>query len=97
MASAGQATAHNPQAVQCFDNVLRLDSANIEGIKAHAPRDGTAHIALLLDAVEGRRGEAIKDPYHGDAADFEAVWDEVTLAAEALVARLLKDGAEARF
>lgn len=80
-----------------YTHILALDAANLAGIMAHAPRDATAHVALFMDAVEGRKGEPIKDPYHGDQSDFEEVWEEVTLAAEALVARLSEHGAAARF
>jgi protein-tyrosine phosphatase len=80
-----------------FTHILALDSANLEGIRARAPRDGTAHVALVMDAVEGRGGQSVKDPYYGDEAGFADVWDEVALAADALIERLLRDGAAARF
>lgn len=71
-----------------FTHIFALDAANLEGIKARAPRNGTAQVALLLDVVEGREGQAVKDPYYGDKSDFEAVWEEVSIAAEALVEKL---------
>lgn len=80
-----------------FTHILALDTANLEGIRSREPRDGTAHVALLLNAVEGRAGQSIKDPYYGDQAGFEAVWDEVARAADALIERLLREGAAARF
>jgi len=30
------------------------------------PAGGGAELSLLLDYVEGRRGEAVADPYYGD-------------------------------
>lgn len=75
-----------------FSHIIALDRANLEGLRARAPREATAKVALLLDAVDGRRGEAVADPYYGDAADFEAAWQEITQAVEALVARFVKDG-----
>lgn len=80
-----------------YSHILALDTANLEGVKARAPRDATAHVALVMDAVEGREGQPVKDPYYGDQSDFDAVWEEVTLAAKALVERLKKDGANAQF
>jgi len=71
-----------------FTHIFALDSANLAGIKAIAPRDGTAKVALLMDLVEGREGTPVKDPYYGDQRDFEAVWDEVTAASEALIEEL---------
>lgn len=75
-----------------FSHIIALDRANLEGLRCRAPRDATAKIALLLDAVEGRRGEAVADPYYGDTASFEAAWQVINHGAEALVARFLKDG-----
>ena len=80
-----------------FTHIFALDKANLAGIRARAPRDGTAKVALLLDAVEGKAGESVADPYYGDDAGFEACWDEITEAVDAVVARLLEEGAEATF
>lgn len=71
-----------------FSHIFALDTANLAGIKAIAPRDALAETALLMDVVEGREGTPVKDPYYGDESDFADVWDEVALAADALVARL---------
>lgn len=71
-----------------FSHILALDTANLAGIKAQAPRDGTARVSLLMDAVKGREGTPVKDPYHGSEDDFKTVWAHVTLAAEAMVGRL---------
>ncbi len=73
-----------------FTHIFALDTANLAGIKAKAPRDGTAKVQLLLDIVPGREGETVIDPYYGDDGGFEATWDDVTAAAEAIV-NLLKD------
>ena len=71
-----------------FTHIFALDAANLDAIKTRAPHDGTAQVALLLDLVEGREGEPVADPYYGDQSDFEAVWQDVTLAAKALAERL---------
>lgn len=76
-----------------FSHIIGLDRANLEGLRSRAPRDATAKVALLLDAVEGRRGEAVADPYYGAAADFEAAWQVINQGVEALVARFLREGA----
>lgn len=78
-----------------FDHIIALDRANLEGIKAHAPRDGTATISLLLDAAESRAGQSVADPYHGSLDDFAIVWMVISDAVEALVARLMIDNAKA--
>jgi protein-tyrosine phosphatase len=69
-----------------FTHILALDHGNLADLRRLAPADATARIGLLLDLVPGRAGEAVADPYFGDEAGFEVTWDEVTAAAEALVA-----------
>ncbi len=73
-----------------FDIILALDRENLRALRGMMPVDGTATVGLLLDKVAGRQGEAVADPYYGDAAGFDATWADVTLAARHL-ARRLKD------
>jgi protein-tyrosine phosphatase len=68
-----------------FDHMLALDPQNLRDLMAIAPGDTSATLALVMDFVPGRAGEGVCDPYYGDAADFEAVWRDVSAAAEALV------------
>lgn len=89
--SARQLTHHD---FYRFDHIVALDRANLEGVRARAPRDGTAQLALLMDAVDGRQGEPVKDPYHGDSAAFEAAWSVINLGVEAWVARLIRESAD---
>jgi protein-tyrosine phosphatase len=77
-----------------FSHIITLDRANLEGVRARAPRDGSAKLAMLLDAVDGRRGEPVADPYHGDAAAFEAAWSVINTGVEAWVTRLIREGAK---
>lgn len=78
-------------------HIFALDRANLQGIRAHAPRDGTAQVALLNDAVEGLAGHGIDDPYYGEEADFRRVWEEINNAVGVLVRRFLEEGRAARF
>ena len=80
-----------------FTHIFALDTANMAGIKARAPRHGTASIALLLDAVEGREGESVPDPYYGDTEEFERCWKTIDEACNALARTLARDGVNARF
>ncbi|ATY33908.1 low molecular weight protein-tyrosine-phosphatase [Sphingomonas psychrotolerans] len=73
-----------------FDYILALDPQNLFDLHAIAPGRCTARIELLMDQVPGCAGQAVRDPYYGDAADFDAVWEQVTRAADALV-RVLKE------
>lgn len=71
-----------------FDHILALDPQNLRDLRAMAPVRSTARIALLMDHVPSCAGQAVHDPYYGCEADFDAVWGQVTRAADALVAML---------
>lgn len=73
---------------RAFDHILALDPQNLRDLRAIAPGDAGARLALLMDHVPGRAGQGVRDPYYGGEADFDAVWRDVTEAAEALVAML---------
>ncbi|MEO1731833.1 MAG: low molecular weight protein-tyrosine-phosphatase [Pseudomonadota bacterium] len=77
-----------PQDFERFTQIIALDKANLAGIMGRAPRDARAKVSLLMDAVPGREGEAVKDPYYGDESDFADAWDDITLAVNALIERM---------
>jgi protein-tyrosine phosphatase len=79
-----------------FTHIIALDRANLEGLREKAPRDGTARLAMLLDAVDGRRGEPVADPYYGDAAAFEAAWSVINTGVAAWADRLLQEAEKLR-
>ncbi|WNO53101.1 low molecular weight protein-tyrosine-phosphatase [Stakelama saccharophila] len=70
-----------------FTHIYALDSDNLDVLERLRPESGTAELALLLDCVPGREGQAVRDPYYGGADGFDATWDDVGAAARALVAR----------
>jgi len=78
-----------------FTHILALDAQNLADLTAlrssSAPPGATAQLSLLLDHVPTRHGQPVADPYWGDAADFMRTWEEVDLAAQALV-RVLGGG-----
>jgi protein-tyrosine phosphatase len=71
-----------------FGHIFALDLENLVALEAMKPEDATASLSLLLDHVEGRRGESVADPYYGEEDGFDITWEEVTLAARSLVRRL---------
>jgi protein-tyrosine phosphatase len=73
-----------------FTHIFALDQSNLHEIERRAPTDTTAEIALLLDVLEGREGEAVPDPYYGGPGGFELVWDEVNAAARAIAMQLVR-------
>ena len=70
-----------------FTHIFALDAENLRNLQSLAPADTTAEIALLLDCVPGREGQAVADPYFGDDDGFVQTWRDVSQAALALVAR----------
>ncbi|WP_338243031.1 low molecular weight protein-tyrosine-phosphatase [Aurantiacibacter hainanensis] len=70
-----------------FTHIFALDADNLRNLHALAPGETTARIALLLDLVPGREGQAVADPYYGGRDGFEQTWHDVSAAAKALVAR----------
>ena len=70
-----------------FTHIFALDAENLRNLQSLAPADATAEIALLLDCVPGREGQAVADPYFGDDDGFVQTWRDVSQAALALVAR----------
>ncbi|MFO6447125.1 low molecular weight protein-tyrosine-phosphatase [Erythrobacter sp. NE805] len=79
-----------------FAHIVALDRANLEGIRARAPRDGSAKLSMLMDAVEGRIGEPVADPYYGDEAAFLTAWETINLGVEAWLARLMREAGALR-
>ena len=71
-----------------FGHVVALDHEVLAALKAMRPADVATELSLLLDHVEGRKGEAVADPYYGDEADFETAWADVTDGARGLARRI---------
>jgi protein-tyrosine phosphatase len=75
-----------------FDHIVALDSRNLADLEALRPADASAKLSLLLDHVEGREGQAVADPYHGDDSHFDAAWADVSAGAEGLARRIAAGG-----
>lgn len=71
-----------------FDHIYALDHSNMRDLQRIAPDDATATLALVLDAVPGREGAPVADPYYGGEEDFRATREDVYAAARAIVAAL---------
>lgn len=77
-----------------FHHIIALDRANLEAVRSRAPRDNTARLSMLMDAVGGRQGEPVADPYYGDTSAFERAWAVITLGVDAWVERLMRETAQ---
>jgi protein-tyrosine phosphatase len=71
-----------------FTHVFALDGENLKNLRRIRPSDGTAKLALLMDMVPGREGSGVTDPYFGDEAGFAQTWDDVSRAAQRIIAAL---------
>lgn len=72
-----------------FDHVVALDRQNLVDLRRLRPPDAGARLSLLLDHVNGRAGQAVADPYHGNAAAFDETWADVTAGAKGFTLTLL--------
>lgn len=83
-----RARAVQPEDFHEFDFILAMDRANLQALRAMAPVQSRARLALLLDfAPQAGTGE-VPDPYYGQRADFERVLDLVEQGATGLLAHL---------
>ncbi|MEN7538613.1 low molecular weight protein-tyrosine-phosphatase [Aurantiacibacter flavus] len=77
-----------PQDFSRFTHIFALDEKNLADLGRVARPDAKARLSLLLDIVPGYEGRSVADPYFGDDSGFARTWDEVSLAARALVETL---------
>ncbi|MBO9707579.1 MAG: low molecular weight phosphotyrosine protein phosphatase [Caulobacter sp.] len=85
-----QARKVTPDDFRRFTHIVALDRDNLADLKRIAPADATAELSLLLDAVEGRVGKSVADPYYGDAAGFDITWRDAVAGAQCLARRLVR-------
>lgn len=71
-----------------FTHIYAADHANLRNLERLAPAEHAGRLALLLDLVPGREGQALTDPWYGDEDGFLDTWADVTSAARALVQAL---------
>jgi len=72
----------------CFDHIIAMDHDNHRMLLNLAPADASAQLSLLLDHLPGQEGRSVPDPYYGDDADFERVWQLIDAATEQLMGSL---------
>lgn len=68
-----------------FGSIYALDHQNLADLRKLAPAGSSAKLSLLMDVVSGCEGQAVDDPWYGEAADFARCWEEVSAAARAIV------------
>lgn len=75
-----------------FTHIVALDPNNLHTLRGMRPAGNRSDISLLLDHVDGRAGQAVADPYYGEADDFERTWKDVSAGARALAIKLARGG-----
>ena len=70
-----------------------MDRSNMTNISNVDPGDGKAQVFMLMDIVPGQEGREVADPWYGGEDNFRATWDDVSMAAKALVAKMTDDRA----
>ncbi len=70
-----------------FDLILAADRSNLSALKRLRPAGKQAELALLLDWAGTESGGEVPDPYYGDEADFERVFELLDVAMDALLRR----------
>lgn len=80
-----------PEDFRRFDHIVALDAQNLADLEAMRPEGAKAKLSMLLDHVEGREGQAVADPYYGDAEHFDRAWTDVTDGARALARRIAEE------
>ena len=76
-----------------FDWILGMDRSNMTNISNADPGDGKAQVFMLMDTVPGQEGREVADPWYGGEDNFRATWDDVSMAAKVLVAKMTDDRA----
>jgi protein-tyrosine phosphatase len=71
-----------------FDRILVMDRRNQTAALALAPRGQRHRVRLLLDYAPQQALREVPDPYYGDLADFERVFDLSEQAARGLLQSL---------
>jgi protein-tyrosine phosphatase len=71
-----------------FDWIVAMDRHNVQVAQRLAPRDRWDRIRLLLDYAPQQPLREVPDPYYGELADFELVFQLARQASEGLLQAL---------
>lgn len=77
-----------PTDFEYYDYILAMDKDNLRNLRAMAPRNHKAHLALFLSYAQNPHENEVPDPYYGGADGFDYVLDLVEAASEGLLEHL---------
>jgi len=67
----------NAQDFMHFDYIFAMDRGHMQLLQKDCPPRGKARLLLATDVREEGGGVDVMDPYYGDEAGFEAVFDHI--------------------
>jgi len=70
-----------------FDHIYAMDGGHLRRLKALAPDEGGARLAMFIAGVD------VPDPWYGGTADFETAYDLIARGAADLLGGLKEGGA----
>ena len=76
-----------------LDLALAMDHSNLEALRDLCPPEHAHKLRLFLDFAPGMQGQAVPDPYYGDARGFDNVLALCEAGARGLIATMARGGA----
>jgi protein-tyrosine phosphatase len=73
--------------IEKADAVLAMDAHSLAALRRLCPAGHSDKLSLLLDAVPGRQGQEVPDPYFGPPQGFDRVLDLCELAVREILSR----------
>lgn len=70
-----------------FTHIFAADKGALKAVRKFEPAGSTAEVALMLDAIKGREGQSVPDPFFSDEDAFDRTIADVTAMADALAKR----------
>lgn len=87
-----RARQFNPRDFQQFDHILVMDQANYNNVLALAKTEAEQKkVNFFLDYLYPNQKIEVPDPYYGSLEDFEAVYQLVDKATDALIQKLFHE------
>ena len=74
--------------LEAFNLLLAMDDGHFETLSRLCPAANRDRVRLFLDFAPELGRRSVPDPYYGDAADHESVYQLIEAGAEALLAAI---------
>ncbi|MCL4126887.1 UNVERIFIED_CONTAM: hypothetical protein GTU68_031710 [Idotea baltica] len=74
-----------------FDYILVMDQGNYQDLLQQCPLEYVEKLALVMSFASKDLGSDVPDPYYGNIAGFEKVFDLLNVAVGGFVDRLIKN------